>query len=263
MNHKKELTKLLESYENSAEDFYYQQKRYLSQGIVTSVLIPFTREEVKEHLDQAVDYILNYKALTINNFNESQVSQIISLMFELGPCLFEGDQVQINILDEQISVLVPAGNLDFNQTKKHGYTIKIKLLKSGPMRELMEQNFYNHGVIQHLKEQLRDGVYCALRTFLFDDCSENPQWDLKTANEIVKAYGIELKSPAELETALLESKQLADLGLLDLEEMYVLAELLKDEHWHLFSEIKDLRKELREIINSRRAQRIDSPILVD
>lgn len=129
-NELKTLSKLLERYDNSAEDFYFQQKRYYHTGIVANVTIPFTVEEVSANPSRAIKHILQYSLVCFSG-NELSQAQLISLMYEMPPSLFEGDEVQVGILSYQETQKVPPQTLfmDGDPNKLNSYTIKVTLKK--------------------------------------------------------------------------------------------------------------------------------------
>jgi hypothetical protein len=257
---KKELSKFLESYENSAEDFYQQMKNYYRTGIVTSMSLPFLPQYVQGHPEEVVKYLLEYKILAYsqpNNLNET-----LSILFELGPVLFQGDQVEVLILDQKITTTVPAGLLEMDRTKQHSYTVRVKLLASGPVRTDFEKSINRDHLAQYLKDRLKSGIYVALRSILFDGFSDRPDKDLEMCNVISQPMGVMIKEPQDVER-ILEAPHNNDLGLRDLEELYVLHDLLQDENWWVFQEVETLREELKTIIHKSRQLRIDSPIVAE
>src|SRR5690606_11637269 len=99
-----------------------------------------------------------------------------------------------------------------------------------------------------------------LREILFDGFSDRPDKDLEMANVVSQPMGVVIKEPKDVEQ-ILAAPYSTDLGLRDLEEIYVLHDLLQDENWWVFHDSEDLRIELKEIINKSRQLRIDSPIV--
>lgn len=254
---KKELSKLLERYENTAEDFYHQMKRYYETGITTSVQLPFTPQEVKKDPTKAIQYILEYKVYSYNQVQN--ISETMSLLFEMGPILFTGDKVSVNILDEKVITEVPPGQLEMDRNNKQGYTITIKLLKSGAARTDFESNIHRDLLAEYLKEQLKESIYVALRSILFDGFSDNPEKDLEICNEISQPMGVVIKEAKDVEK-ILDAPHNTDLGLRDLEQIYMMGDLLRDENWWIFNDVITLQEELKESIYKRRQSRIDSPI---
>jgi hypothetical protein len=258
MNHIKSLSKLLERYENSEEDFYFQMKRYYESGIVTSVKLPFSKSEVKANPSAAVKYFLEYKAYSYDapkNLNET-----MNLLFELGPVLFAGDKVEVLILDEKVVTDMPSSKLLMDKSSlEQGYTIRVKLLHSGSIRQQIEANLPRDLLAEHLKERLKSSIYLSLRTLLFDGFSDNPQADLKMANEVTQAMGVVITEAKDVEQ-ILTAPYSTDLGLRDLAQIYVLHDLLQDESWWVHYDADNLAEELKEIIYKTRQARIDSPI---
>lgn len=261
MKEKKELANLLETYKNSAEDFYYQMKKYYQGGIVSSVKIPYSPNQVKENPQQAIEYILTYKILQCSVL-PSKMSSYLSFLFELGPCLFKGDEVKIQILDFVTKAIVQDSGLDMERKKTYNYTIRISLVKDGQLRNQIEDSINRDLIAQVLKESLAQSTYTALRELVNDGLSDNPQKDLEIAQEVANNYGIKITEASDVEKVL-DPVYFYDFGLKDLEEIYVFAELLKDESFWVYHNLEDIQKELVEIINKKRQSRIDSPIIID
>lgn len=261
MKEKKILANILETYKNSAEDFYYQMKKYYQGGIVSSVKIPYSPKEVKTDPQKAVNYILTYKILQCSVL-PSKIASYLSFLFELGPCLFKGDEVKIQILDLVTKATVENSALDMENNKNYTYTVKIALLKDGSLRKQIEENIHRDQIAQVLKESLAQSVYSALRELVNDGLSDNPQKDLEIAQEVASNYGIKISQSSDVEKVL-DPVYFYDFGLKDLEEIYVFAELLKDESFWIYHDCEDIRTELVEIINKKRQSRIDSPIIID
>lgn len=258
----KELKKLLEPYENQGEDFYYQLKKYYKEGITTSVNLPFSPEEVLSDPLLVTEYLCTHRLLKIES-SKIGLNEKLSLLFELGPLLFLGDNIEVLILDKKVKTTISSNNIKINSPSKQTYTIKVKLLKEGKLRLNLEKDFDTLAVAEFLKKQLNYVTSSGLMELL---TTSDPLYE-KEVFEISKKIALEhyeliLKNKNDLDK--INKTKASDLGFKDVYELYILFELLQDEpHW-LLKDHAVLKKELSKIIDIKKSYRVDgSGIIID
>lgn len=258
----KELKKLLEPYENQAEDFYYQLKKYYQEGITTSVDLPWSPSEVQSNPQLVVDYLSTYRLLKIESL-KFDLNEKLSLLFELGPVLFLGDTIEVLILDKKVGTSIVINKVKINASNNKTYTIQVKLVKEGKLRLSLEKDFDTLSVANFFKKQLNyiasSGLIQLLETS--DPVYEKQVWEISKKIALTH-YELMLKDKNDLNK--INKAKTSDLGFKDVYELYILFELLQDEpHWLLKDHVS-LKKELSKIIAKKKAYRLEgSSIIID